>query len=113
MPVTLAAVPVVFAALLGISNDTSARNAGFAAEPDAGPANTVFAVCVKGVAATVPEVVTAVDGVELSTMPSPVKVTLVTVPVPGVIVWQPNPVPDVQIRALVVALHEGRGKSEG
>jgi hypothetical protein len=44
--------------------------------------NTVFAVCVARVAVKVPELVTALEGVELSTTPSPVKVTLVTVPVP-------------------------------
>jgi hypothetical protein len=42
----------------------------------------VFALWFLMVAVTVPLVVTAVDGVELSTTPSPVKVTLVTVPLP-------------------------------
>ena len=79
---------VMFAALivgaseLAKSAFTSALKVGFAADPEAGPASTVFAVCVTGVAVTVPEVVTAVLGVAESMMPSPVKVTLVTVPEP-------------------------------
>ena len=80
--VTFAAVPVVFWLSVGTSADTSARNVGATAEPDDGPARTVFAVCVKAVAVTVPLVVTAVEGVLLSIIPSPVKVTEVTVPLP-------------------------------
>lgn len=32
---------------------------------------------------------------------------------PIVIVWQPNPVPEVQIKAEVEPLHEGTAKAEG
>jgi hypothetical protein len=61
---------------------TSARNVGFAAAPVAGPASTRFALCVSSVAVTVPVTVTAVEGVEDKMVPSPVKVTLLTVPLP-------------------------------
>ena len=44
--------------------------------------STVLAVCVANTAVKVPLVVTALDGVLDRTVPSPVKVTLVTVPEP-------------------------------
>ena len=53
-----------------------------AATPPVKFPKTVLADCVNRVASTVPEVVTAVLGVDESTTPSPVKVTLVTVPDP-------------------------------
>ena len=64
----------------GRSADTRARAVGDEADPEVGPATTVFAVKVLSVAATVPEAVTAELGVDESNTPSPVKVTLVTVP---------------------------------
>jgi hypothetical protein len=64
---------------------------GAAVEPVKFP-NAVLAVCVSKVAVTVPEVVTALDGVAESTTPSPVKVTLVTVPPPP-----PPPVESAQV----------------
>jgi hypothetical protein len=69
--VAVAAFPVVLAALLGISAETSARNVGIAEPPDVGPANTAFAFCVVRVMAsmnglpTVPDpdcVVVSMDG---------------------------------------------------
>ena len=48
-PVSPPDVPVVFAALLGMSAETSARKVGPAALPDAGPANRVLAVWVERV----------------------------------------------------------------
>ena len=66
---------------MGRSGATILRNVGLAAAPDDGPINAVFLVCVLSVAATVPLLVSAAEGVELRTVPSPVKVTLVTVPV--------------------------------
>ena len=49
VPVSPAAVPLVLAALFGMSPDTRARNVGFAAAPVIGPAQIVFAVCVESV----------------------------------------------------------------
>lgn len=45
-PVMPAAVPLVFAALFGISAETNARKAGEAGEPVVGPEKKVLAVCV-------------------------------------------------------------------
>ena len=67
---------------VGTSAATRARNVGAAAPPLEGPASTAFALCERTVAVTVPDVVTAVLGVEESITPSPVNVTLVTEPVP-------------------------------
>jgi hypothetical protein len=66
----------------GMSAPTRDRNAGAAAEPVRGPLKTLFALCVFNAAVTVPDVVTAELGVVLRTSPSPVNVTLVTVPDP-------------------------------
>jgi hypothetical protein len=66
----------------GRSATTSARNKEAAADPDTGPAKTVFAVWALIVAPTVPVEVTGTLGVALSTTPSPLKVTLATVPPP-------------------------------
>ena len=57
MPVTLAAVPVVFWLRVGTSAATSERKVGVPAAP-LGPAKTVFANCDENVAVRVPEVVT-------------------------------------------------------
>jgi hypothetical protein len=66
---------------------------GAAVDPVAFP-KTVWLAAVAKVAVTVPEVVTAGEGVELSTVPSPVNVTLVTVPDPP-----PPPPPPLRIAA--------------
>ena len=57
VPVTFAAVPVVLAALFGMSAETRARNVGAAAVPVVGPAQTVLAVSVERPIASVPDVV--------------------------------------------------------
>lgn len=44
--VAVDALPVVLAALLGMSPETSARNDGAAAAPEVGPAHTKLAFCV-------------------------------------------------------------------
>jgi len=78
------ALPRLLQALypLGRSAATSARNVGAAVGglPVIGPASTVLALWAFNVAETVPEEVTAADGVLLRTVPSPVNVMLVTVP---------------------------------
>ena len=62
---------------------TRARKVGTTeVAPETGPARTIFLAWVANAAVTVPLAVTAVDGVELSTVPSPVNVTEVTVPEP-------------------------------
>lgn len=75
---TLVTVPIP----AGKSAVVKALKVGSAALPVVGPANTKFADCVFRVAVKVPELVTAELGVELKTVPSPVNVTEVTVPVP-------------------------------
>lgn len=67
----------------GMSVLVKARNAGIAAEPEAGPAKTVLALSVAKVTASVPAVVIGLpdtvkaDGID--------KATLETVPVPGIV----------------------------
>ena len=78
-------------ACVGRSGVVMLRNVGLAAAPDAGPINAVFLACVFSVAVTVPLLVSAAEGVELRTVPSPVKVTLVTVPVGAAV--HPAPLP--------------------
>lgn len=97
MPSTLTA-PNAEAEPSGRSAGTIARNVGAAAEPVVGPARMVLALWLIGVATTEPEVVTAVDGVAESKIPSPVKVTLVTVPEP------PPPDPRDTVAPLIRAL---------
>jgi hypothetical protein len=67
VPLKLAAVPEVFAALLGMSAETNARNVGVWFVPLVGPANTSFAGIDSSVAVTAP-----VDTELLRTTPSPV-----------------------------------------
>src|SRR5690348_3216509 len=64
----------------GRSEPTRLRKHGFAARPPTGPASTVAGDCVLRTAGSVPDDVTGADGVEEKTQPSPVNVTLVTVP---------------------------------
>jgi hypothetical protein len=80
--VAVAALPVVLAALLGISADTNARNVGAPALP-LGAANTVFAAWLASVPVNVPEPVTG-DPVTVinAGRDNP---TEVTVPVVGVV----------------------------
>lgn len=80
----------------GRSAGTIARKLGAAADPVVGPARTVFALWLMAVAVTVPEVVTAELGVAESKMPSPVKVTLVTVPDPAGVAQVPSPRQNVE-----------------
>jgi len=81
LAVIFAAVPVVLAALFGISALTRALKVGVAALPVVGPAKTVFAVSVANVTANVPLLV-IVEGItdrkEGTVIP-----TEVTVPVPA------------------------------
>src|SRR2546421_11696668 len=67
---------------LGISAATSARNVGVAAAPEAGPAKTVFAVCVVNDPVNVPDEVTG-EPVTLKTETGSANPTLVT-PAAGV-----------------------------
>ena len=76
-PALLVTFPPVNA---GISLAINDLNVGAALLPNVGPANTVFFVCALSVADNVPVVVTALDGVELKTVPSPVNVTEETLP---------------------------------
>ena len=69
------------------------RNVGLVAEPDDGPINAVFLVCVLRAAVSVPLLVTAAEAVAESNVPSPVNVTLVTVPPPPVAAVQPVTLP--------------------
>jgi hypothetical protein len=79
--VTFEAVPVVLAALFGISAETSPLNVGCAADPVVGPAKTVLAVCVVNVWVSVPEVVTGLPViVYIGVVEASEKATLVTVP---------------------------------
>ena len=75
--------PRVDAAGFGRSAPTKARKVGLAFEPDEGPAKTIFFAWEIGEAVTVPDVVTALLGVELSRIPSPVNVTETTLPPPA------------------------------
>ena len=77
----------------GKSVATMLRNVGLAAAPDAGPISAVFLLCVFKATVSVPLLVTAVEAVAESTVPSPVKVTLVTVPPPPVVGVQPVALP--------------------
>ena len=82
--VAVAALPVVFAALFGMSRLTRARQVGAAAAPVDGPASTQLAACVANCESmlSVPEPVTAAPGVALKRPPLPTRATLVTVPLP-------------------------------
>lgn len=64
----------------GRSADTRVRNVGAAAAPDAGPAKTIFGLCVLSVMAKVPAVVTG-EPVTVC-RDGTVTATLVTVPAP-------------------------------
>ena len=78
--VAVAAFPVVLWFSVGTSALTSARKVGVAAEPELGPASTIFALCVLSVSVIVPEVVI---GEPLALMiDGGVIATDVTVPVP-------------------------------
>src|SRR6185312_5482778 len=79
--VAVAALPLVLAALAGMSAETSARNPGAAAIPDVGPAKTVLALCVASVPVIVPEAVTGLP--ETVKMLGSARPTLVTVPDPA------------------------------
>ena len=65
---------------------------GVAVEPVLLPSH-LWAAALSKVAGTVPDVVTGELGVEDNTVPSPVKVTLVTVPVPVAGVHDKFPLP--------------------
>ena len=68
------------------SRREGARNVGAAADPEEGPARTVFGDAVARVAVRVPELVTAPLGVDERMVPSPANVTLETVPPPAAVV---------------------------
>jgi hypothetical protein len=81
-------VPLVhLRALAEVEHEGNAKSEGVVA---VNAPRTVFAVCVASVAVSVPDVVTALDGVEDKTVPSPVKVTEVTEPEPPVTELQEN-----------------------
>jgi hypothetical protein len=80
-------VPLVhLRALAEVEHEGNAKSEGVVA---VNAPRTVFAVCVASVAVRVPDVVTALDGVEDNTVPSPVKVTDVTEPEPALNDTQP------------------------
>ena len=65
----------------------------------------VWVAAVARAAVKVPEVVTALDGVEDKTVPSPVKVTLVTVPLPpvaAIVIAPADGVTDIPLPAVIV-----------
>jgi len=81
---------VQFSAFVAATHDGTAMSDGVVAVR---APNNVLAVWFASAAVTVPLAVTALDGVLDSTVPSPVKVTLVTVPALELVVPQENPVP--------------------
>jgi hypothetical protein len=91
--VTFAAVPVVFAALLGISAETRALKVGAAAEPEAGPAQTELALWLFKEPVSVPLEVTG-EPETVKTLTGSARATLVTEPADG-LVQLSTPVPSL------------------
>jgi hypothetical protein len=90
----------------------SARKVGAAAPPDAGPAKTVFALCVASVPVSVPLVVTGDpltviiegnDRATLVTVPPPPVLAMVMVPAP-LVTLIPDPAVSVAAATLVPVL---------